>query len=636
VGLVVKKNLLLLLVLAINTFAQQISVAVLPSDGATLNSDELEALTDKMREAALKVLPTNAFVLLKQDVVFKRLGGMENYIKECEENNCIVNLGKKAQVEYVAKASVGKLGNKIRLKVELYNVRTEGLLGILSDGESENIKGLLAIVEKRVPIEVFSKIPGASGGKPPTAAIAGGISGVQTTGGNYELDGGKSYLANLSTEPSGAVLSFDGLPSSSCPKTPCKAELREGNVRIIAALEQYERADTTVFIKQNNQGIAIKLKPNFGVLEIKPAYLDGIGSDKPWNLSINDKLYSLLYSLDKINLSPNRYKVKLNHECYDVIGFDVGINKGKSEVFDIASKIALKKGGLILSAERNGEPTSEPVFVNGKLVGETPFSGSVPLCAKVEIGEGKEMVDVNLKHNEKVKYTHKSTESQVGKYLIDSRDGKKYKIVKIGTQTWMAENLNYAGQNDDIGYCLGKDPKNCKKYGALYTWDEAMKICPSGWHLPSKDEWETLVDFAGGEIIAGKKLKAKGAWSEGECKYTTEETTGRGKVTVIEHDYCATDEFGFSALPGELCYSLNPDCYRVANFSVSGYLWSSSRSSNSIYSFNIHKYNKYYPDNSVVYLSDNPRASLSISKNSLLSVRCLQGSGETKIRRNNE
>ena len=398
-----KKILLALLVLAISAFAQQqTSVAVLPSDGTALSDYELGALTDEMREAALKVLPTKAFVLLKQDEVIKRLGGAENYIKECSESSCIVNLGEKAQVDYVAQASVGKLDNKIRLKVELYSVRTKGLVGMFND-EAENIRGLLAIVKKRVP-EVFNKIPGASNGKSFDASFAGGISGVQTTGSSYELDVVKRYVVNLNTEPTGAALSFDGVPR--CPKTPCKVELREGSVSIIANLEQYEIADTIVSISSNNQNIAIKLKPNFGILEIKQVYSDGIGKDKQWNLLINDKSYSL----GEIRLSPNKYAVRLNHECYENIGFDVGINKGKREIFDMANNITLKKGGLDLSAERNGEPVSEPVFVNGKQVGETPFNGAVPLCAKIEIGEGKEIVDVKLKYKETVKHTHKGTD----------------------------------------------------------------------------------------------------------------------------------------------------------------------------------------------------------------------------------
>jgi uncharacterized protein (TIGR02145 family) len=182
--------------------------------------------------------------------------------------------------------------------------------------------------------------------------------------------------------------------------------------------------------------------------------------------------------------------------------------------------------------------------------------------------------------------------------FTDPRDGKNYKYVKIGDQIWMAQNLDYAGKNNDIGACYNKDSKNCQKYGALYNWEEAMKVCPSGWHLPSDKEWQTLVDFAGGDKVAGKKLKAKNGWTPSKddiraidnelvlletmvengnfstraekeqkvyaeqaikekwaaydykCKYTTKETTARGEVIVTEHDNCPTDELGFSALPG--------------------------------------------------------------------------------------
>jgi len=142
---------------------------------------------------------------------------------------------------------------------------------------------------------------------------------------------------------------------------------------------------------------------DFGFLEIKPAYLDGIGKEVQWSLSINGEPYSI----GEVRLSPNKYAVKLIHECYENISFNVGINKSKREVFNMAGNITLKKGSLDLNSEQNGKPASEPVFVNGKRVGETPFSGSVPICAKVEIGKNKEAVDVKLKYNEKIKYTHR-------------------------------------------------------------------------------------------------------------------------------------------------------------------------------------------------------------------------------------
>lgn len=110
--------------------------------------------------------------------------------------------------------------------------------------------------------------------------------------------------------------------------------------------------------------------------------------------------------------------------------------------------------------------------------------------------------------------------------LVDERDGKKYKTVQIGPLTWMAENLNYRTKWDS--YCYEKDSANCEKYGRLYTWDAAMKACPDGWHLPTKAEFEALIDFAGGEKVAGMNLKSKDGWKQSGNE---------------------ADIFGFSALP---------------------------------------------------------------------------------------
>ena len=143
--------------------------------------------------------------------------------------------------------------------------------------------------------------------------------------------------------------------------------------------------------------------------------------------------------------------------------------------------------------------------------------------------------------------------------MTDLRDYKSYKIVKIGSQTWMAENLNYS---DSVAYpgmkkrnrCYNDSMSNCNKYGRIYTWSAAMDsagtwstngkgcgnretclptypvrgICPEGWHLPSKTEYETLITTVGGSSTAGKMLKSTSGWN----------SNGNG-----------TDAFGFSVLP---------------------------------------------------------------------------------------
>lgn len=111
--------------------------------------------------------------------------------------------------------------------------------------------------------------------------------------------------------------------------------------------------------------------------------------------------------------------------------------------------------------------------------------------------------------------------------LTDSRDGQVYQIVTIGTQTWMAQNLKYEIGNN---WCYNNDSANCATYGRLYDWQTAKGACPSGWHLPTDEEWFTLTNFLGGSSVAGGKLKSVIGWNASN--------TG------------STNQSGFSALPG--------------------------------------------------------------------------------------
>ncbi|MBX7150615.1 caspase family protein [bacterium] len=80
--------------------------------------------------------------------------------------------------------------------------------------------------------------------------------------------------------------------------------------------------------------------------------------------------------------------------------------------------------------------------------------------------------------------------------FTDLRDGETYKTIKIGNQVWMAENLNYdAGEGT---YCYDDKASNCNQYGRLYTWEAANRAVPPGWHLPSKSEFEQLLNYLGG------------------------------------------------------------------------------------------------------------------------------------------
>ncbi len=107
------------------------------------------------------------------------------------------------------------------------------------------------------------------------------------------------------------------------------------------------------------------------------------------------------------------------------------------------------------------------------------------------------------------------------KTLIDERDGQNYKIIKVGKQWWMAENLRYnpgtslAAENtaiqDEVGFDVNagyplSGEEDTDTYGLYYTWKEANHVCPTGWKLPSMDDWNELIEMVGGKEVAGAKL----------------------------------------------------------------------------------------------------------------------------------
>ena len=104
-----------------------------------------------------------------------------------------------------------------------------------------------------------------------------------------------------------------------------------------------------------------------------------------------------------------------------------------------------------------------------------------------------------------------------GNDLVDERDGKIYTTVQVGNQCWMAKNLDYGrfeevtgGEGrEEIKHCYENNPGNCEKYGALYTWYETNgeNACPSGWHVPTIEEWRELSRYLG-DKEAGQKIKA--------------------------------------------------------------------------------------------------------------------------------
>ena len=124
--------------------------------------------------------------------------------------------------------------------------------------------------------------------------------------------------------------------------------------------------------------------------------------------------------------------------------------------------------------------------------------------------------------------------------FTDDRDNQSYRMVKIGNQTWMAENLNY--QTSQGSWCYDNESRNCETYGRLYIWEEALHACPSGWHLPMDEEWKELEMYLGMSLMVADQQGVRGD-AGGKLKET-------GMVHWKSPNNSATDEVGFTALPG--------------------------------------------------------------------------------------
>lgn len=104
--------------------------------------------------------------------------------------------------------------------------------------------------------------------------------------------------------------------------------------------------------------------------------------------------------------------------------------------------------------------------------------------------------------------------TEVKKTFIDPRDGETYKYITIGSQIWMAENLNYKSTSGS--WCYEDKQDYCNNYGCLYDFYTAISVCPVGWHLPSDEEWKTLERFLGMSEVELNYLGATLSRTSGE------------------------------------------------------------------------------------------------------------------------
>ena len=275
---------------------------------------------------------------------------------------------------------------------------------------------------------------------------------------------------------------------------------------------------------------------------------------------------------------------EINKEA--ITTFEIGDNYFKKHKYRIVKwEKETNKNFAVYTLDEDNDKETFKVSIDAYSDLHIYFNGDSYEAKKSSAAEQKELNKAIKEAAAKEAAAQKAAKAVVQRgSFSDQREGRTYKTVKIGSQTWMAENLNY---NASGSKCYENAESNCQKYGRLYDWNTAMKSCPSGWHLPNGDEWQKLVDFAGGDEVAGTYLKAKEGWAE----------NGNG-----------TDSYGFSALPGGIGYS-SGSFGNVGNY---GFWWSATEYTASSAYFR----NMYNSDASVLRDYGN--------KSYLYSVRCVQ------------
>ncbi len=359
-----------------------------------LTKEEKFFLTDKLREIANRTLPAyQDFSIMTRENIEVMLPPGKT-IEECE-GSCLAETGRNIAVDFIAQARVGRFAEKLTLTVEMYESRTGKLISSFT-GTSDDAVSLLDVIEREA-VGFFRK---ANRGKSDSDGYVGpdGFSGY-TDGEAYSVKRTRSFIVQVKSVPGGALLSVDGDPVPNCKETPCKIQLEAGSHRFSLVADMYQKKDSIINVQQGSV-VEFKLKPLFGILEVVPSF------ERDYHLST--PTYATLdgddIELGKNRLKPGTYELRVSNDCYEPVSTTVTVRTGSQLKFDKTMKVAL--GGLTLSAIRDDEPVDEPVYIDGKYAGKTPFSGTVPVCAAVSIGKERNPVPVTIPYHDETDYTY--------------------------------------------------------------------------------------------------------------------------------------------------------------------------------------------------------------------------------------
>ncbi len=284
----------------------------------------------------------------------------------------------------------------------------------------------------------------------------------------------------------------------------------------------------------------------------------------------------------KVITSLNK-QIQNGNQTFEISGLNAGVY-----IVNVSTTKLRYAGNLISNSWDSGNPTIK--YLGGDYLSKTKHPlKSIKSIVQMQYNNGERLLFKGVSGNYSRVLTLVPTNSQIVNFefvTCTDLDSNHYAVVTIGTQTWMAENLAYlpsvspasSGSSSASYYYVyeyqgtsvtaAKATTNYLTYGVLYNWPAAMNgspssnsvpsgvqgVCPTGWHLPSDNEWDIIVNYLGGDSIAGSKMKETGT------------------THWMGSNIGSTNSSGFTGLPGGGRY-LDGNFHNIGGW---GFWWNST------------------------------------------------------------
>ena len=327
---------------------------------AKLNKDAIEQLTDVIAtelsaSQRYQVIPSSD---LKTALAAKK---SESY-EACYDESCQIEIGKELAAEKTLATKVSRLGKTCIVTMQLFDLRKSASENAAKTKGKCDVESILALIEQAV-------------------RQLTGVRRYVTTQGDENLgdapeewnptaQSGADVIVEFSSQPSGAVVMLDG--RLLCQATPCSKSLSAGAHEVSMQKERYLSQRKSLALK-DGQKVSWSLSPNFAVLNVDSA---------PSGLTVQLDGKSIgTTPITKHELSPGRYQVVIDDQCFHKKGQAFSITANKNKIVNL--KMEPRQGAIKVSAEdKKGNALKADVHVDGEKVGRTPGTFKVSVCAK--------------------------------------------------------------------------------------------------------------------------------------------------------------------------------------------------------------------------------------------------------------